>query len=60
MAIKAFEAATSNQARYLARCVSMLRELQRARHASTAHFLQICQREAGFIISGQYCAWSTK
>lgn len=55
-----FELTTSNQARYLSVCVSMLRQLQKPGHARAAAFMEICQREAGYIISGDYCKWGAK
>lgn len=56
-----FEAARSEQARYLLKCVDVLRHLQRSRlRAATASYREICQCEAGYIISGDYCKWEAK
>ncbi len=56
-----FEAARSEQARYLLKCVHTLRCLQRShRTAATTSYLQICRVEAGYIISGDYCRWGAK
>lgn len=56
-----FEAVRSEQARYLLKCVDVLRHLQRAgRRALAASQKAACQREAGFIISGDYCKWAVK
>lgn len=56
-----FEAARSEQARYLLKCVDMLRQLQRSRlRAASASYREICQREAGYIISGDYCRWGAR
>lgn len=56
-----FEATRSEQARYLLKCVDVLRHLQRSRRrALVASQKEACQREAGFIISGDYCKWEAK
>jgi hypothetical protein len=56
-----FEAARSEQARYLLKCVDVLRHLQRSRlRAATASYLDICRVEAGYIISGDYSKWGAK
>lgn len=50
----------SEQARYLLKCVVMYRSVLRAYgHDSEAarNWRYACAKEAGYIISGEYCSW---